>query len=439
MHLPYNLHYTDMVNGSFIDSTQFIQPSSGAWNRKISKYASFAEYSESPYEADGVSDTGVTLRAFLPFGTAQDRENLESYEGKATVLDARVTCQVPQFQNATISWDGDSFQGSLTPTRNTPRLANATFGIGSSDGSSETMDIHPDRSRDFDCFINWNFWDGPSTDVPTKPEWRIALCQLWKSNDKYAEKNLGGLVSEFFDPSRMEEASVYAKPYLILNNTLNNYPYTMGEIGVANSSHERGEWLDMSYWDGSAIISASVCYAAFDFADIDVRISSQSNRTESRLEPVFDRETSAYTFTELRNAMGQDRSLSIDERSILELEKRQWQAVPQENYTEYTALTWLLRSTADLGFMKAQYMDATITNISANINAFSPTYTCAGCVEMEYMHVSTFPGYETATYLCSVPLVALKSLQEIQIVRYSMAHFENILSCHNLFTSKFIP
>lgn len=97
--LPYSLHYnvTPLTVGASIES-RFQEPSVGAWNRKISKYASFAEYSEPPYEADGVSDTGVTLRAFLPFGTAQDRENLESYEGKSTVLDARVTCQVPQIK-----------------------------------------------------------------------------------------------------------------------------------------------------------------------------------------------------------------------------------------------------------------------------------------------------------------------------------------------------
>lgn len=65
VHLPFSLRYGVYPNF-------FIAPSTGAWHRKISNYASFAEYSEPPYEADGVSNTGATLRAFLPFATAQE-------------------------------------------------------------------------------------------------------------------------------------------------------------------------------------------------------------------------------------------------------------------------------------------------------------------------------------------------------------------------------
>lgn len=138
--LPYSFHYntTYTTAGSFeAMHTHFQDPFVGAWNRKISKYASFAEYSEPPYEADGVSDTGVTLREFLPFSTAQNREKLKSYKGNSTVLDARVTCQVPQIENATVHSD-IRFQGSLRVTRNTPRLTNV---------------ILTDGLRDFECVL----------------------------------------------------------------------------------------------------------------------------------------------------------------------------------------------------------------------------------------------------------------------------------------------
>lgn len=64
------------------------------------------------------------------------------------------------------------------------------------------------------------------------------------------------------------------------------------------------------------MLSVPLCYAAFDFADIEVRMSSQSNGTESRLDPIFDQNTSAYTFEGLRTAMGQDRNLSLENRGI---------------------------------------------------------------------------------------------------------------------------
>jgi hypothetical protein len=209
-----------------------------------------------------------------------------------------------------------------------------------------------------------------------------------------------GLVSEFFDRSYMERASVYAKTYLILNNTLNSFVFGMPSMNITIDTsgtpelgqHSReGEWLDMSFWDDNVIISASLCYATFDFADIGFRISSQSNRTESRLEPVFDRDTSTYTFAGLRNAMGQDRSLPIDKRGVLALEKSEWQhTVPQENYTEYIALTWLLRSTVDLGFTQAQdVMNATVTSISAFFGTWDQVSFCPDCIETEHMHVST--------------------------------------------------
>jgi hypothetical protein len=73
-----------------------------SWIRKAFLYPTFAEYSEPPFVQDGVSDTGTTLRAFLPFQIAQDRQSVHEYTGRTTVLDSRVTCQVPFLQNETV-------------------------------------------------------------------------------------------------------------------------------------------------------------------------------------------------------------------------------------------------------------------------------------------------------------------------------------------------
>lgn len=87
--------------------------------------------------------------------------------------------------------------------------------------------------------------------------------------------------------------------YLFLNNTSGTVEdFSTGTVlpevsVIAEASHERDEWLDLVFAKGSVILSASICYAAFDIADVDVRISSQSNRTEPRLEPVFNRDTYA--------------------------------------------------------------------------------------------------------------------------------------------------
>ncbi|KAK7700360.1 hypothetical protein SLS64_010968 [Diaporthe eres] len=338
-------------------TTHFQEPSVGAWNRKISRYASFAEYSEPPYEADGVSDTGVTLRAFLPFGTAQDRENLETYKGNLTVLDARVTCQVPRIENATVGSEF-RFRGSLAATRNTPRLVNNIWDEGSYGGASEGKGVHPEGLRDFDCALTSEAY---TPNDPADSQWGISLCQLWQGDVLNRKESFGGLYSEFQNPPLRSELGFQGSAYLLLNNSFgifDAFGNTRSRLGLSvavKASQERGEWLDLTYANSSDILSASICFAAFDFADIDVSVASQSNRTESRLEPVFDQDTSTYTFQELRYAMGQDGSLGMDRRGILELAKRTRLQAPDEERFEVglpSYSTTYLRMTADLAYTR---------------------------------------------------------------------------------------
>lgn len=416
VHLPFNLRYSVYPN-------RFIASSTGAWHRKISNYASFAEYSEPPYEADGVSDTGPTLRAFLPFATAQERENLESYKGFSTVLDARVTCQVPQIQNATV----DSrlrFQGSVAPTRITPRLSGAILDSGSRADSPGAKGVGPGLSKDFDCVPKWLSSEESSRSsalldsvgAPKKPpQWEISLCRLWAGSWDAVETRFHGLVSEFRDSSQMGRI-LNGATYLLLNNTSGSVEELSNETGVpdvrviAEASRERDEWLNLVFANGSVILSASICYAAFDLADMDVRISSQSNRTESRAEPVFNRDTYAYTFQELRHAMGQDRSLTGHKRGIMELEKGTWQLVPRENYIGYQDVGWALRETVDLAYTGGMTTPLSDMNNSTVTALLSLPGSCrdSDCVIPESMHVSILPRFLLLLWSWAAPVVAFK-------------------------------
>lgn len=383
--LPYSLHYNMPDPQWATTPTSYLQiPRVGAWNRKVSKYASFAEYSEPPYEADGVSDTGVTLRAFLPFGTAQDRERLESYKGRSTVLDARVTCQVPQIKNATVE-SGISFQGFLTATRNTPRLANITL---------------PDVPNDFDCAIS--AITDPLSYRLTLQQPGLSLCQLWKGSASDRTGSLGGLFSEFQNPSSMGESDLQGSAYLFLHNTFGTYDDLFqfyrnmsSEIIVAEDSQERAEWLDLIYANGSFVLSASVCYAAFDFADVNVSISSQSNRTESRLEPVFEQDSAPYTFDTLRRAMGQDRNLPIDKRGVLELAKGIWHVAPDGQYAKSQSLSASnFRMATDMAFTSLSMAQNVETDTNSFMTGLLDTSNCSlhneACIIPEDMHVSSF-------------------------------------------------
>lgn len=48
---------------------------------------------------NGVDDTGIVLRAFLPYSKAESREMVRNYTGDALVLDSRVSCQRPILQD----------------------------------------------------------------------------------------------------------------------------------------------------------------------------------------------------------------------------------------------------------------------------------------------------------------------------------------------------
>ena len=75
------------------------------WSRNPPAYPVFAEYSEPVSSAKDVDDTGILLRAFIPFSDAESRENIRNYTGNAMVLDSRVgkvCCRIYQWQCLTV-------------------------------------------------------------------------------------------------------------------------------------------------------------------------------------------------------------------------------------------------------------------------------------------------------------------------------------------------
>lgn len=232
------------------------------------------------------------------------------------------------------------------------------------------------------------------------------MCQLWKGTGNDRRGWFGGLYSEFESPSLMGgtdfQGSMLA--YLFLKNTFGDFNdlefdehgYTL-KVMVAEACQEREEWLDLFYANGSFVLSASICYAAFDFADIDVRILSQSNRTESRLEPVrvMNQDTLAYTFQDLRHAMGQDRSLPLDRRGVLELQEGTWEAAPNlgsSNAKSHSASNF--RMATALAFTKSTLAPMLNTTESFMTGILTQSGYCSRsddvCVVPEDMHVSTF-------------------------------------------------
>ncbi|KAM7222535.1 hypothetical protein V8F06_002029 [Rhypophila decipiens] len=316
----------------------------GTWFRKPPFYPTFAEYHEDPIVEDGVSDTGLTLRALLPSLSASYRETLEHFSGPTTVLDTRVTCQRPHLVGLNASLTPEDLNlnraillnGQVWSNKVTPRLVNYTTQY------DETGEI--DRQGVwFSCFAANNAshdLGAPFASDLLFYQWRTSICQLgtW-SGDAYG----GGLSPEFLQhpPSPRDFESVdhdvynsttHGSAYLVLNVTsgFTDDWETIPDIftGVTPASTtEREEWVDLHFAQRNTTLSVTLCYTAFGSTEEPVTMTgNNTNRTEP--EPGYDSDLSLLTFRDIRRQLlggGQQHdnnlSLSLSERGLLSLQK----------------------------------------------------------------------------------------------------------------------
>lgn len=331
-----------------------------SWSRKAAVYPTFAEYSEAPFIEDGVSDTGLSLRAFLPYSAAQSREDTYSYDGRTTVLDSRVTCQLPDLEGETVQAEGNDMLylvGSVRATRTTPRLGNVTIKLVPRANGSGYESIY-NASVPFFCIAPTA---SKQSETNSTDQWRTTVCQLGECSSQTFSV-AGGLISEFKsnqtlpgpgDPLDVSESSnTYGTAYLMVNVTKGSASTWQAvtervgpDSGVKPPQYStNGEWLDLIYSNGALVLSVSLCYSSFDTADLPVKIISSANRTENT--PVFDFDASIYTFNALRKQYGQySDSLSPEQRGVLRLDKQNWAA----NKSEVPPVEPFMRDFANLG------------------------------------------------------------------------------------------
>ncbi|KAF2797564.1 hypothetical protein K505DRAFT_358265 [Melanomma pulvis-pyrius CBS 109.77] len=188
--------------------------------------------------------------------------------------------------------------------------------------------------------------------VPTKAGWRVdgqvllgqhrmAICQLGTGGNGLIAIT-GGLTSEFFDetnptetdqPARISDNWKRGTAYVLLNVTFGDEDrwrdaIQEGANPPATTAH--GAWQDLLYADAQLILSVSLCYAAFNTAELPVRISSIANRTEPL--PLFKSSRQTYDFSDIRKQYDQDRTLNNVDRGILDLApvRSSWLAQPDE-------------------------------------------------------------------------------------------------------------
>ena len=390
--LSFGLTYTpsNLTSAGGQDVVQRNSP----WLLKPPSYPTFAEYTEKPIKQDGVSDTGLTLRAFLPYADPTRRQLTHSYSGQTTVLDARVTCQAPVLGNFEVQPIQDSLLlgGYVRASTFTPRLGNQSWVNDEPTGIGNPPWI-ANASVPFAC-------NAPlvSNNYPGLPDqWRTSICQLSETDFGNGPAIAGGLVSEFknytawlANITKETPAAQYGSAYLVFNvstgvweawsNMLTPDLFNPSLTSVPEG-RQVNEWISFSF-PYELSFSVTLCYAALDTADIPVTITSSKMRNRTEPQPNFNFTSRQYTFEEVRNQYGQgnvhaSNAASSDTRGVLELEKQSWIAPPgvQPPSASYIRNSLDFGYPADDGDSASPYTLSLINNnvgsSEVNITAFS--------------------------------------------------------------------
>lgn len=381
-------------------------------------YQAFGEFSKPlPSTPEGVDDTGILLRAFLPFGDAKSRQTIRNYTGKAMVLDSRVSCQKPAFSNLTFGMHSDS----------TPHYGWLSGFIGPSTTNVSGLWAPVERSV-FGCGIT-------SFDDIT------AICQL----RHYATEGFGGgLLSqfnnltspEFFQSiwlnSTFNVPSWYIRPWGGMSYLVIQSKYHMGPRGSTYfddvpmnrevEPDQKSPWVNLWYKDDElnmGNISLSLCYATLDSATLDVELYSSQSRTEPTLR--WDSSRNFYTTPDVHNQMGELQNSSAESRGILNMRpKASWVPSPEDvrsatpfaagvNYLRTANGSWLMSPLLNAtGFWQFQRLPSSLRVVDITVSSlFHQSLNNTGSVARALSTVLTtvsstsyfqeMPQFETTT------------------------------------------
>jgi hypothetical protein len=245
-------------------------PRGTSWKLKAPFYPAFAEYHEDvdpSTEQDGISDTGFTLRAFLPLQDQQARSNIKSYQGKATVLDSRVVCMPPNMTNHSLHVIETTM--ALTGQVNAALNATNLFFESQTDADSSDQTWENRAPASFECVLPLNL---SPQDVSQQP-WRLSICQLGRKT--------GYLANAFNATSLYNYWSIYILVNISdgnLNDWLlgvtpeaGEYPDPEGPGNRPLFFSDHNEWQDLLFSaNGSLRLSATLCFTAFETADLTI-------------------------------------------------------------------------------------------------------------------------------------------------------------------------
>lgn len=256
------------------------------WHTGVRQWPIFAEYTEGPVAdgTSGLSDTGLTMRAFLPIDRDKNTSLLHKYEGPSTVIDARVVCMRPNITNLTVSLPPRRIEGEWL----TPRVEGNLSIPSDLMESARSSRMYPRAWQDFNCFLPQAIAPGSASRKYHAADWNLTVCQL----DRVA----GMLISDFrnsTDSTPEHAISFMSDTYLLMNFSSKLYfdepaypvvdyselPRMFNQSAPDLVYQHKNDWLEIYRKDGSSsktqtVLSFSMCFPASGTKYLNISASS---------------------------------------------------------------------------------------------------------------------------------------------------------------------
>ncbi|RYO67509.1 hypothetical protein AA0113_g4498 [Alternaria arborescens] len=310
------------------------------WQSAPRPWPIFAEYTDNS-SADGslgYSDTGLTMRALLPFSDTQSRSFVNAYQGPAPVIDARTICIRPNITNTYVLVNNTynyKIHGNISvPSDLLPTLLDAT-----TLASFEPTHFACEPSRNFGRDYIQNKVAGQTS------VWDLTVCDFGPSAR-------AALTANFW-----KNFSSPVTPFLLINYTgyvdqqvQNNTKFPPLELANFNDTtpglhyHHKNEWLDLKQdadaldWsDGNNFadtkLSFSLCLPTFHAYMFNISASSQAPLEEPMY--FYDPERSQFRYDDIRRQLVPLPKLSLEKRNVISLHPQSWLLFDNMTNQEY--------------------------------------------------------------------------------------------------------
>ncbi|KAK1527051.1 uncharacterized protein CCOS01_07313 [Colletotrichum costaricense] len=277
------------------------------WIQRPRLTETFAEYTGTAAEGEGLDDTGPTVRAFLPVASQQERESLLEFQGMARVLDTRFICMRPQLSNV--------------------RPCNGTDGVDicGSIRLDPTVDAAAAAGLTWTDEMNFNFSCPVTGYMGNRYDWQICAYETlnWTSFD-WSLRNTTRMTTMriVWDAGRIQG-----------NMSSDSMESTVKVLSSTGSGPWTRESLHIRLVDSNTVgkdqyinFNMTMCAQFYNYPDsiqyLNVSATSSSNRTEPTYD--WDVEREVYDTSAVRRQLGAVRdpsSLSHDDRQVLTISK----------------------------------------------------------------------------------------------------------------------